>query len=648
MKHLRTLVLGLCVFNGSHASNIDSLYGQLKHGADSQRVAILLSICQELEDRYDLNDSLETMANEALQISNSLGLTEAKAVSLQQLGIIFRHQELYYQSADYFHKSSEIWSAIGNLKMYALNLSRAGLSYYYVGDYVKATDAYYKSLALREQLKDSSGIAAIYTNLGLVCIGQRKFEMAEKWLKDALHIHLKQNNKHKISTAQNNLGELYRAKGDYPLALRYYRDFYNAQLNGNVLSLAVASNNVGLALWDLKQFDSAIFYVDKALQIYRDKRYEHGIYYALIDLANIHLSIGGSDLAILHAEEGLSFARKTKVKEGVKNALEILSKAYRQKNNFKKSNEYLWQLMAVKDSIYNELSLAKVQDIESTHELNKKEAELQILQKESEIDRLLIVEQEAEIRRNKIQVASSVSGIVVLMIILGLLYNRKKLNEKVLALESIQQLQFERERISSDLHDHVGAQLTSIISGLQMTETIGNVDQSPQFRQLVDSLKEDAQVTITHLRDTIWTLKEEEITPSEFAEHIQKFAESALRYKEKPVFQIQNAASDNIKLNPSTALNLTRVVEEAIHNAIKHAEAEDLEINITSANDKLLIEIKDNGSGFQKENDLGKENYGLTNMKRRIAEIDGEINFQETPGNGVKVLISYPLPMYRS
>lgn len=222
-------------------------------------------------------------------------------------------------------------------------------------------------------------------------------------------------------------------------------------------------------------------------------------------------------------------------------------------------------------------------------------------------------------------------------------FSTLKLIKRVEELELLQRVQKERERISSDLHDHVGAQLTSIISGLQMTETIGGTDQSPQFKQLVESLKEDAQVTITHLRDTIWTLKEEEISASEFTEHIQKFAESVLRYKEKPTFSIQNSAFDTIKLNPSVALNLTRVVEEGIHNAIKHAQANHLTISISSTKEEMHIQIKDDGKGFDPHIKTAGEHYGLDNMKRRIEVIGGRISFTSKIDEGLLIDIEYPI-----
>lgn len=217
----------------------------------------------------------------------------------------------------------------------------------------------------------------------------------------------------------------------------------------------------------------------------------------------------------------------------------------------------------------------------------------------------------------------------------------RKLISRVEELEMQQRVQKERERISSDLHDHVGAQLTSIISGLKITENIPVFQQDEQVKRLIDSLKEDAEITITQLRDTIWTLHQNEITLGEFCEHVEKYVQHTLKYVKKPKFILEVKADESRKMDPNISLNLMRVIQEALQNTLKHAQASSFIIQLLEPDDNLTIIIKDDGTGFDTTKDLNGEHFGLENMKRRMCESGGKFVVASTPGNGISIHITF-------
>ncbi|MFY9242581.1 MAG: ATP-binding protein, partial [Polaribacter sp.] len=82
-------------------------------------------------------------------------------------------------------------------------------------------------------------------------------------------------------------------------------------------------------------------------------------------------------------------------------------------------------------------------------------------------------------------------------------------------------------------------------------------------------------------------------------------------------------------------MNIFRVIQEAINNAIKYADAKKIEVQISKDNQNFIISIIDNGKGF----DLNKIELGngLSNMEKRMSEIDGKINISSKPNSGTEI-----------
>lgn len=97
--------------------------------------------------------------------------------------------------------------------------------------------------------------------------------------------------------------------------------------------------------------------------------------------------------------------------------------------------------------------------------------------------------------------------------------------------------------------------------------------------------------------------------------------------------------TDGLILGAEEALHLLRICQEAIHNAVKHAHMNSMEISWRSALGHYQVRIKDNGQGFnQSENHRG--HYGLENMKQRASEIPAEFLLETNPGKGTLIIIS--------
>jgi signal transduction histidine kinase len=95
---------------------------------------------------------------------------------------------------------------------------------------------------------------------------------------------------------------------------------------------------------------------------------------------------------------------------------------------------------------------------------------------------------------------------------------------------------------------------------------------------------------------------------------------------------------------PEIALSIFRVLQEAVHNAIKHSGSPRCEVVLNHDSNEIRLTVRDSGRGFDAAHALRGRGLGLTSMKERVALVDGELSIESQPGNGTTVHVRVPLP----
>lgn len=204
--------------------------------------------------------------------------------------------------------------------------------------------------------------------------------------------------------------------------------------------------------------------------------------------------------------------------------------------------------------------------------------------------------------------------------------------------EMQQKLQEERERISRDLHDNVGAQLSFINSNIDwIVHPVTAMAKEEEQERLI-SISETAQNIIGNLRETIWALNKNEIDAEDLSDKLKAYFQKQLRFNESIALQVTESVENTIRFSPSVALNIFRIGQEALHNCIKYSGADIIQMEITTnaAGDFFLV-IADNGKGFETDNTPAGDHYGLENMKGRAEAINGRLSIVSSPGNGTRI-----------
>jgi signal transduction histidine kinase len=218
-------------------------------------------------------------------------------------------------------------------------------------------------------------------------------------------------------------------------------------------------------------------------------------------------------------------------------------------------------------------------------------------------------------------------------------YIRRRLLHQRLELENQQAIEKERTRIATDMHDELGAGLSRIKF---LSETIGiKKQQQLPIEEEITGIRRYSHEMIDKMGEIVWALNERNDSLSDLLSYTRSYAaeyllQAGIRCRvEAPAEMPSSFVSGEFRRN----VYLT--IKEALHNIVKHAQAEQVSIHISVQPGKnLLVIIADDGIGFDPNNIRPFAN-GLHNMERRIADIGGSL-FIST-GSGTTIRLSVPL-----
>ena len=211
-------------------------------------------------------------------------------------------------------------------------------------------------------------------------------------------------------------------------------------------------------------------------------------------------------------------------------------------------------------------------------------------------------------------------------------YNKTRYRKQLRQLEMQKELQQERNRISRDLHDNIGAYTSALIAGInQLTRDDNNKQEN------IADLNDYASSIMGYLRETIWVLNNQRLTFTAFADRFKNYAGRILKNYPQVSLHFGEHIEKERELTPQVSLNLFRVMQEALQNACRHAEASVVKISFTSTH-RIQIDIADNGTGMKGEK--REDSYGLQNMKERANEIGFDLTIRSKTGAGTTIVLT--------
>lgn len=196
----------------------------------------------------------------------------------------------------------------------------------------------------------------------------------------------------------------------------------------------------------------------------------------------------------------------------------------------------------------------------------------------------------------------------------------------------------ERNRLARDLHDTLEQGLTGI--HLQL-HSIGNSgkDASPDTRERLQAVDVLVRQCHAEMRQSIWNLRSVALEKFDLAEAIERAARS-IALGSGIALEMKRGGTP-VKLPPLIEDNLLRISQEAVTNAVKHARATRLSVELVTAPGSVTLAVSDDGSGIQSAARPG--HFGLTGMGERAVRIGGKLEVTANSGGGTSVRVEVPL-----
>ena len=385
----------------------------------------------------------------------------------------------------------------------------------------------------------------------------------------------------------------------------------------NVYAASTTYNNIGNTYMKLSKYDSAQKYFEKSLILAKQTITTSTLATVLTNLGEINLKNGMLNEAKGYLDSALYYSEIDRIapEEKRRDVYRVLYKYYEKVGDM--SNAFLYQgkYIAYRDSMHNLSQIEELKDLELQAATAEKDKE--------------IAQAELDVKNRNLWIVA-----IGALLLLALAFARQLfLKRKQTAQQAQLKLQEERLRISRDLHDNIGAELTYISSVIDQ-KTFGMKD--PEERREYERLSDSSRSAMSQLRETIWAIKTEEITIEKFA---GKLNELSRKYSEGLGVKLSIAQSgENYLLPPAKVINLFRVCQEAINNAIKYSGCNGIRIELNAEENVLTMSIADDGKGFNIA--TAKTGYGLQNMRERVEEIGGKYKIDSVQDKGTTIDIS--------
>lgn len=535
------------------------------------------------QNREISTDSLLKIYQGNLNNAQKLNYQKGIAGSYWQLSVIHGYQGNMAESIDLMLKAIRIYEKVGDIEKVADSYGELG--YKMKRDDIEKAQYYMnKGLKLAEAKQFRKVMGRIYNNYGILKEMQGQLDSAKLFFEKGLKIVLEDNYKTGIPYSYSNLAGVYGLTG---------------------------------------QLDSARYYFNKARELREEIGDTKGIAENYTQIGEVFLQENRPRAAIRNFKQSLPLAREENYRFLIQYTYQQLSDAYKMRKQTDSALYYLERHNAFKDSIQNLEVQEKIAELNIEFETEKKEKE--------------ILAHKTQLAENKLQIQRRnfmILGILVLLMMGSLLayliINRQKIEKRQLAqekelevalarLETRDKLEKQRLKISRDLHDNIGSQLTFITTSLDnLKSRVG--DSKEHFGEKIEQIRIFTSNTIKELRDTIWAMNKESISVNELVNRIAELVSAVQDMN--PDIQYQFNTSGNLTgeehFSALEGINIFRIMQEALNNSTKYSSSTKIHISIVGDTEQFVFEILDFGKGINGTQNINGN--GIPNMKKRAHE----------------------------
>lgn len=632
------LVFILFAFKQVLPVNTDSLELIVNDLQGKEKVRMLSDLCYYLS--YSDVEKSERYGNECLSLALKEGDSALIANAYNDLSILFTLKSDYAKGLEYNLKAYQIRKKLNQPEKLISSLSKIGVCYSELGEFKNATLYLLEAIEIVENNHLEEKYYLVYDNLGGVFKEMKNYRDALRYHEISYEYAVKANNERAIYTILVNMAGAHTNLGDGEKSIELHLEAEQFLIDSKDLrTKALVYSNLASLYSGNKSFDKALAYANLSIPIYQQLDNKDGLSLAYNNLAMFYLENNKLDKATIpEVEKYLMLAQKyaddCQSLARMAQNLESLSSFYMLLSDFEQALVYKLKYDSISNLVFTLENNKIVEELKTQYESEKKEREL--------------AENKLEIKQKNSQLI--ITLLVMLFIIIGAVENYRKskfkreklqeearLKEEIAGIKLRSQIQDERIRISKDLHDNIGSQLTFIISSLEMANYSVQKNDMSLLSSKINEIRDFSAATIDEFRDTIWALNKESISLQDLELKISSFISKAKSMVPNMQFTTHFNAKKKLSLDAEKGIKVFRIIQESVNNAIKHSGAALIKVVIEDHQEFIRILVEDNGGGM--EIDKIKRKSGLRNLEERAKQVGADFYIKSQIGQGTQICL---------
>lgn len=618
---------------------------------------------QKILQQKDIHDTVKAynlvmlaMYTEPLDIEKAHRIyKEAVDFSLARKLNYYAGMALYYEATPYNyagHRDKQISNLmravalLEKLDTYKAKNELAGvygdLSTYYrvIEKFDSAVAASLQSIRIQEEIKSYRRIVSTCLNLAMIyqqlkLPGKQK-EYVDKGLafarlsgkNDAMMLAYLQQSQYYTELKDFQIAKLYADS-----STAYFSEAYDFSRKQNYFLIKAG------AYQNIKAYDSAVVYFQKSYDNASRQNSRWNMTEPLLQIGYIRFQQKKYTEAETFLRKGLDIAEADTIQYFMKEGYGTLSDVYAATGKYKEAFELLQKYNEIKDTILTEERKKFALDLEKKYETEKKDVQLQL--------------QEKEIGQRKKTNMALIGGAAILSLALLVSFRSYKQKQKlqqlrINELETEKKLtateavlkgeEQERARLAKDLHDGLSGMLSGVKYSLQ--DMKGNLIMTPNNQQAFERSMDMLDSSIKEMRRVAHNMMPEVLVRYGLDTALKDYTAEINKNKLLNVVY-QSMGLENSAMEQSDALAVYRIVQELLNNVIKHAGASEVLVQLLRENGKLVVNVEDNGKGFDISLTTGSAGMGWNNIRSRAELLKGTIDIHAEPGKGTAVNLEF-------
>ncbi len=517
-----------------------------------------------------------------------------------------------------------------------------------IGDLIESA-RYYK------YLKDDLGFYNARLALAEFYILEEIFlDEALELTAEAFRFYKEKGIKQKVIAATKQLGQIYHKKQEYEKAIPYVEQALSGsiEIEDHAAELDIRLTIIELfgKLGNVERVLEQGRYTLELSEAYDIYDYDPAILYIMATYLN---KDGQTDKALLNAEAARDMASTDNQLN--QNIYELLAVLYNSDGNMDAAYESLVEADRIKSYLYNQEKYALANQLAVKYQTYEKEREIRELVQDNELKEFRLTQ-----RTRLFLILGS-----ILLLLAGLalyLYRlqRQKLATKNLIAEQQEEIsrqkitdlenslkiknleamvngqEAERTRIATELHDSLGGMLSTLklqYDSLQVDHD--QLSHDPDYEKIMDLI----DLACKDVRDIARNLKPNALENLGLSAALRDLVN---RYSIRGVLEISLHVNDiDGYLNDDAKLHVYRIIQELLNNALKHAHASEIDVQVNKNDKEIFVMVEDNGTGFVID-EINK-GLGLDNLQSRVSLLKGEMDIDSAPQRGTSVTVHIPL-----